>query len=1062
MKQINLLFVLILSLLGVNQGVAQDAVTENFNGNLPEGWVLKGSLTHDDTRAKSGKAIWTSQKLEKTDYLVTSKLKGGSTITFQARTYNTRSYGYIAIYAVDSNGDITGNKLGEIRTPNASSSSGLSWNEYSLTVPTGNQAVALDFYYACLDDMTYIPAPDVTGPSLSVYGDNEGTLAFGMVNPGDTKQLVLNNPGTESITVDITTTGGFTTDASKTIAAGSDETIAIAAPSTTATGTVTFTPNPAVSGINPITINLSCTVKDPNKMFVDFSDNALPNNWEEYTGSTSYAWSYADGYAKNTGGTYYEKYLATPAMIFEDGETLMFDAAGNNAWEPDYGSSYAGSVTVKTSTDGTTFTDLKTFSGLKYETWQSFSVVIPTGTKYVRFYVDKYANIDNIYGGQYDDTPLPKLEVVDIANGESLSWGFADVPAGSTKTITLKNDGTADLNVTIAATDDYTVDLASATVEANGGTVVVTIGSPAHDGNGVLTITPEEGSGLNPYTINLTSYYKAPVAIMGLDKTAVAFGKVNEVKSETITVSNTGDGELVATITNDNTTHFTVSEESLTVAPGETATFTITYNFVEGTWGTFNANVKVTPNYGSQYDAKTIIVSATSKNPNVWSEDFEDGIPATWTNDGWVVGRKWNEESNVNHATTTGNGYLITPRLGASEGEELTFDFISNFATLIVEWSNSLDGEWTAVGSYEETQTITFTAPTDGNYYLRFSGSGSYLDNFEGFQLDLLAADAIITDAKLGDQGNQYVAYNAYVTVENKGTDAQTVIARLLINGEEKDNKEAELAVDGTTRIDLTFTPEEAFENGTAVIEVSLKGVEFVPKTVESELTITAAPVLDEEQDNTFSEGTLPAAVLRYKVKSGWNSIGVPFALTADYLTAIFGEGWKAYELKSYDGNQIGFNETTSFVAGYPYVIYIETAPANNDVILQNVNITSATAKNDTKNGLVFTSTYTPMAAGDMTGKYGLTTEGHIQKGSETATLKALHAYFYKEEGAPEADLANARVVFQNEDGTVTSIQNINALKAEYGDIYDISGRKVHNKNLKGIYIQNGKKVVVK
>ena len=61
----------------------------------------------------------------------------------------------------------------------------------------------------------------------------------------------------------------------------------------------------------------------------------------------------------------------------------------------------------------------------------------------------------------YEPTKRPKLAVVEVANGGTLSWGYTDVPAGDTKTITVKNDGTADLDVTIAATDDYTVDPAS-------------------------------------------------------------------------------------------------------------------------------------------------------------------------------------------------------------------------------------------------------------------------------------------------------------------------------------------------------------------------------------------------------------------------------------------------------------------------------------------------------------------------------------------------------------------------------------------------------------------------
>ncbi|MBR2249574.1 MAG: choice-of-anchor D domain-containing protein [Prevotella sp.] len=1090
MKKTYLMFALLLSLMGVN-GALADTVTDDFSGyttttsgtTLGDNWViLPGSdgswgafgsnkdYVHYNEYGEHYVAGNSNNNYSKGVWLVLRKQVTG-TVTFTATNGNSSSSFTIYVSKANASGDtyaVTGT-ASSYSVPSRTSSA------KTFTFDAGSTPTYVAFCLAGtsknpkLQSVTYDEVEGFDGPSLIVSGDTDGALNFGMVNPGATKTLTLSNPGTESITVNIATTGGFTANpTSATIAAGEQQTLTISAPEATATGKVTITPNPAVEGIAPVEIALSCVVKDPSKVFVDFSGNALPTaeGWEDYAGSTSYAWSYANGYASNTGGTYYEKYLASPAMIFEDGETLMFDAAGNSSWEPNYGSSYAGSVTVKFSPDGTTFSGDQTFSGLKYNTWQSCSVNVPAGTKYVRFYVDKYANIDNIYGGKYDETPTPKLAVEGIANGGSLSWGYADVPAGSTKTITLKNDGTADLDVTIAATDDYTVDPAAATVEANGGTVAVTIGTPAHDGNGVLTITPAEGSGLSPYTINLTSYYKEPKPVMAIDKTAIAFGRVNEVKTETVTVSNSGDADLVATIANDNTENFTVSTESLTVAPGETGTFTVTYNYAEGTWGTFTANIKVTPNYGSTYDVKTITASATSKDPNVWEEDSEAGIPSEWTNSGWTISRKWSEESSVNHAYsgTSNSNTLVTPRLFATEGAVLEFEVIDaeeNYP-LTVEYSSDMQN-WTEYGKITESGTATFTAPAEGAYYLRFSGRYIYLDNFSGFKLDLLAADVAISASTLPATGNQFVAYNASVTVENKGTEAQVAVAKLLVNGEEKASDEAELAVAASATIDLSFVPEEAITDGTATIEVTLKDVEdFAAKTVEATINIAAAPVIDETAENSFTTGTLPVAVLNYTAKNGWNTIGVPFQLTNDILTTIFGEGWKAYELTGYSNSEISFSQTTNFVAGYPYIIYAEAAPQEASFKLENLNISSATEKEDVRGGLAFRSTFAPIAPGQLTEWWGVTNQGRIQPAGSGASLKALRGYFYTNAEAPDTNLSEARIVYINLDGTVTAISSVKAqLKAD-GNTYDLSGRKLTGNLKQGVYIQNGKKIVIK
>lgn len=1060
MKRSRQLLVALLAMLAWSGATfAQETVLEDFNGDLPEGWTLAGNLTHDDTRAKSGKGIWTSEKAEKTNYMVTAELKGSSTIKFLARTYNTRSYGYLTLYAVDAEGKLTGEKLDEVRTPNQSNGSSLTWAEYTFTVPAGNQRVAIDFYYVALDNMEYTPAPAATeGPGLSVSGDTDGKLEFGMVNPGATKTLTLDNPGSTSITVDATTTGGFTaTPSSITIAAKGTETLTIAAPAATATGTVTITPNPAVAGIEPVTVQLSCTVKDPNKMFADFVDNALPEDWTA-DGNGSYAWSFEEGFAQYTGSYTYAGQLTTPAMIFDTDETLMFDVAGNNAWEPDYGSAWAGTVEIFVSTDGTNFGEaIKSFTDIHYNVWQSCSVTIPAGTKYVRFQCS-YANIDNIYGGKIDATPRPRLEVADIANGGELNWGFADVPAGTEKTVTLKNIGKADLKVAFAATDDYTLSATEATIKA-GETFDLTIGTPAHDGEGVLTITPAAESGLAVYTISLKSYYKVPKAMMDIQTTKVEFGKVYADAKETITVSNTGDADLTATIASDNE-KFVVSAASITVKQGETGTFDITYKYDGTVSGMQTATITVTPNDGS---AQKITASANNKKAGVWSEDFEEGIPASWTNDGWTVGYSINDGSDVKRASAgMSNGYLITPRLKAEADEELTFDFIGQWALLKVEWANELEGTWTLYNTYGSTEestpltTITFKAPAAGNYYLRFSGSGSYLDNFEGFNLDRLPADAIVKSSSLPATGNQYAEYKASVTIENKGSEAQTAVAQLYFKGEVKDTKEQALAVDGQAKIDLSFIPEEAAEDAEVKIVVTLKGVLGFTKTVEGTVTIAEVETISETAANTFeADKTYVGVRLNYTAKNGWSTIALPFAPTSEQMTQIFGEGWKAYYFNKYNEGVLSFQSTTFIRAGVPFIVYTENAPAVAPVLL-NVTITATEASADESNGASFKATYSPIAAPGMEGKWGINDQAKIAKGTAKASINGLRGYFE----LPAA--SEARIEFYDGD-TVTAIGSIEAVKDQSNDTYNLQGQRINQRTVKkGLYIVNGKKMIVK
>ena len=1072
------MFALLLSLMGVNGALAA-TVTDDFTSysttssgqTLGDNWYVYpgddgsfGRFGSDYTYKKNeydgadfNYVSGYSSNYNKNVWLVLKKQVSGSVI-FRSKMARNSGTIYVTnkVTAV-GDGTFTVDKTG-------AQSYSISTTTSSNTYSAGDAATYVAFCIASdqlrLLDVTYTEFEKSDGPALKVSGDTDGALNFGLVNPGATKTLTLSNPGTESITVNIATTGGFTANpTSATIAAGEQQTLTISAPEATATGKVTITPT--VAGVDAVTVTLSATVKDPNKVFETLATGSIPEDW------TSTSWSFTTGYAYTS--SWYEESnarLITPLLTVKEGEVFMIEAMGT----------YSGYQTffIEYSADKTNWTKSATAITLGSD-WATYSVSdIPAGKYYIAIHASQ-ARVRNFYGGEYDNTPTPKLAVEGIANGGSLSWGYADVPAGSTKTITLKNDGTADLDVTIAATDDYTVDPAAATVEANGGTVAVTIGTPAHDGNGVLTITPAEGSGLSPYTINLTSYYKVPKPVMAIDKTAIAFGRVNEVKTETVTVSNSGDADLVATIANDNTANFTVSTESLTVAPGETGTFTVTYNYAEGTWGTFTANIKVTPNYGSTYDVKTITASATSKDPNVWDEDFEEGsIPETWTNEGgWTVstptasgnnGTKMATISSYNNPKT-----LTTPRLAAKAGDVLSFYIGMQYddEPLTIEYSNDDRATWNViedgVASYTASGDIAFTAPADGKYFLRFTGTFAMLDNFSGFKLDLPAADAVITASTLPATGNQFVAYNASVTVENKGTEAQVAVAKLLVNGEEKDSQEAELAVAGSATIDLSFVPEEAITDGTATIEVTLKDVEdFAAKTVEATINIAAAPVIDETAENSFTTGILPVAVLNYTAKNGWNTIGVPFQLTNDILTTIFGEGWKAYELTGYSNNEISFSQTTNFVAGYPYIIYAEAAPQEASFKLENLYIGSATEKEDVRGGLAFRSTFAPIAAGQLTDWWGVTNQGRIQPAGSGASLKALRGYFYMNAEAPDTNLSEARIVYINLDGTVTAISSVKAqLKAD-GNTYDLSGRKLTGNLKQGVYIQNGKKIVIK
>lgn len=563
---------------------------------------------------------------------------------------------------------------------------------------------------------------------------------------------------------------------------------------------------------------------------------------------------------------------------------------------------------------------------------------------------------------------------------------------------------------------------------------------------------------LNGFTLNAN----AP-ALAVSPTTAADFGKVTETpEAKTYTVTNTGTGKLTVNIASDSE-DFTVNPAKIEdIATGESSTFTIAFNYTEGNYGDKSATITVTPTY-DETAAVTIAATATAKDPNVWEEDFEEGsMPTTWNNEGgWTVSQPTASGNNGTYMATISSynnpKKLTTPRLEAKANETLQFYIGMQYddEPLTIEYSNDDKATWNViengVASYTASGDITFTAPTDGYYYIRFTGTYAMLDNFIGFKLAMKEHDAEITSTNIPATGKQYAEYTATVTVKEMVGVEEELTAKFFIGDTQYGEAVVKtVAANGTETFTVTFTPEAAI-SGDAYFTVSNNDIALT-SSIQS-MEIAAALVLDETVAGEISTGIQPV-VVKYTAKSGWNTICMPFALTDDILTNIFGEDWKAYEFKSYENDLLGFDIASTFYAGYPYIIYVAQAAEHaNGVILNNVDITKTTAQNDSHGNATFQGTFAPIAAPGMEGKWGVTSEAKIAKGTDEASIKGFRAYFELPDGA------NARLSFFDDATGITTIIGADELNDDKA--YNLSGQRVQNPK-KGLYIINGKKVVMK
>ena len=203
--------------------------------------------------------------------------------------------------------------------------------------------------------------------------------------------------------------------------------------------------------------------------------------------------------------------------------------------------------------------------------------------------------------------------------------------------------------------------------------------------------------------------------------------------------------------------------------------------------------------------------------------------------------------------------------------------------------------------------------------------------------------------------------------------------------------------------------------------------------------------------------------------KEYWNTFCVPFALDAEQVTQYFGEGT---QLRTYEGNCnnniVYFATVDNIEAGKPYIM----KPGNAVVENPTFEGVSMVATDLDKNG-------NPQAVGDastvqMKGIYNQIlleadkTELFLGDNDlfyyplddiDARTIGGLRAYFIVPQGT---DIKKLRA---NLDGTPTSLGTIFDTEESNAPVYNLQGQCVGNslRALKsGIYIQNGKKVVVK
>lgn len=234
---------------------------------------------------------------------------------------------------------------------------------------------------------------------------------------------------------------------------------------------------------------------------------------------------------------------------------------------------------------------------------------------------------------------------------------------------------------------------------------------------------------------------------------------------------------------------------------------------------------------------------------------------------------------------------------------------------------------------------------------------------------------------------------------------------------------------------------------------------------IPKEYTMDETKTKNVIEDCAYANVTLQRTIS----KDYWNTFCVPFALDAEQVAQYFGEGT---QLRTYEGNCnnniVYFATVDNIEAGKPYIMKSGNAVVKNPTF-EGVSMV-ATGLDENGN---------PQAVGDastvqMKGIYNQillkTDKTELFLGDndlfyypiddiDARTIGGLRAYFIVPQGT---DIKKLRA---NLDGTPTSLDTIFDTEESNAPVYNLQGQCVGNslRALKsGIYIQNGKKVVVK
>lgn len=286
---------------------------------------------------------------------------------------------------------------------------------------------------------------------------------------------------------------------------------------------------------------------------------------------------------------------------------------------------------------------------------------------------------------------------------------------------------------------------------------------------------------------------------------------------------------------------------------------------------------------------------------------------------------------------------------------------------------------------------------------------------------------------------------------------------------------------DGTLAVDQTFTGKLHH----ATISDEKGGVHDVA-SVEFTITIGAPidmrTVLDELSTEAPEAATgVDVRVKRTLVAGVWNTICLPFAMTAEQVTAAFGNDVQLGDFNGIESTcdeeenivdiTVNFNNATAIEANHPYVIKVKDAISEFTVDGVDIEVEEEPSvdKDEYRTGSGTKKDPYVYHYNSFVGTYVADTEvpelalflndNKFYYSTGATKMKAFRGYFDFYDVLTEVENAEARISFVIDEDWMTGISDV---KREDDSLYyNLKGMRVAKPG-KGLYIVNGKKMVIK